>query len=184
MAIKSDRWIKKMALDSRMIEPFVEAQISQGVISYGLSSYGYDIRAAEEFKIFTNIHTCIVDPKDFDPKSFVNFKGSTCIIPPNSFVLGRSVEFFRIPRRIMTLCVGKSSYARCGIITNVTPLEPEWEGYITLEISNTTPLPARIYANEGIAQILFFESDDECSVSYADKKGKYQNQTGITTARV
>lgn len=173
-----------MALDSRMIEPFVETQISKGVISYGLSSYGYDIRVAEEFKIFTNVHTCIVDPKEFDPKSFVNFKGSNCIIPPNSFVLGRSVEFFRIPRKIITLCVGKSSYARCGIITNVTPLEPEWEGYITLEISNTTPLPARIYANEGIAQILFFESDEECSVSYADKKGKYQNQTGITSARV
>jgi len=184
MAIKSDKWIKKMALDSRMIEPFVETQISKGVISYGLSSYGYDIRVAEEFKIFTNVHTCIVDPKEFDPKSFVNFKGSICIIPPNSFVLGRSVEFFRIPRNIITLCVGKSSYARCGIITNVTPLEPEWEGYITLEISNTTPLPARIYANEGIAQILFFESDEECSMSYADKKGKYQNQTGITTARV
>jgi len=184
MAIKSDKWIKKMALDSRMIEPFVETQISKGVISYGLSSYGYDIRVAEEFKIFTNVHTCIVDPKEFDPKSFMNFKGSICIIPPNSFVLGRSVEFFRIPRNIITLCVGKSSYARCGIITNVTPLEPEWEGYITLEISNTTPLPARIYANEGIAQILFFESDEECSMSYADKKGKYQNQTGITTARV
>jgi len=184
MSIKADKWIKKMALDSRMIEPFVETQISKGVISYGLSSYGYDIRVAEEFKIFTNVHTCIVDPKEFDPKSFVNFKGSNCIIPPNSFVLGRSVEFFRIPRKIITLCVGKSSYARCGIITNVTPLEPEWEGYITLEISNTTPLPARIYANEGIAQILFFESDEECSVSYADKKGKYQNQTGITSARV
>jgi len=184
MAIKSDRWIKKMASEAKMIEPFEETRGSQGIISYGLSSYGYDIRVADEFKIFTNIYTSIVDPKNFDPKSFVDFKGLICTIPPNSFVLGRSVEYFRIPRNIMTICVGKSSYARCGIITNVTPLEPEWEGYITLEISNTTPLPARIYANEGIAQVLFFESDEPCLISYADKKGKYQGQKGITVPRV
>src|SRR5574341_1101633 len=174
----------RMAHDARMIEPFEENQVRQGVISYGLSSYGYDVRVADEFKIFTNIYTSIVDPKSFDPRSFVDMKGDICTIPPNSFVLARSVEYFRIPRKVMTICVGKSSYARCGIITNVTPLEPEWEGFITLEISNTTPLPARIYAREGIAQILFFESDEECVTSYADKKGKYQGQQGITVPRV
>ena len=184
MAIKADRWIREMAVKHKMIEPFAEKQVSRGVISYGLSSYGYDIRIADEFKIFTNINTAIVDPKEFDTKSFVDFKGDICIIPPNSFALGRSVEYFRVPRKIMTICVGKSTYARCGIITNVTPLEPEWEGFITLEVSNTTPLPARIYANEGIAQILFFESDEMCEVSYGDRKGKYQGQQGITIPKV
>lgn len=184
MSIKADKWIREMAIKHRMIEPFAEKQVSKGVISYGLSSYGYDIRIADEFKIFTNINTVIVDPKDFDTKSFIDFKGDVCIIPPNSFALGRSVEYFRVPRNIMTICVGKSTYARCGIITNVTPLEPEWEGFITLEISNTTPLPAKIYANEGIAQILFFESDELCEISYGDRKGKYQGQQGITIPRV
>lgn len=184
MAIKADKWIRKMAAGHRMIEPFAEKQVSKGVISFGLSSYGYDIRIADEFKIFTNINTAIVDPKEFDTKSFVDFKGDVCIIPPNSFALGRSVEYFRVPRNIMTICVGKSTYARCGIITNVTPLEPEWEGFITLEVSNTTPLPARIYANEGIAQILFFESDEVCEVSYGDRNGKYQGQQGITIPKV
>ena len=173
-----------MAVKHNMIEPFAEKQVSRGVISYGLSSYGYDIRIADEFKIFTNINTAIVDPKEFDTKSFVDFKGDICIIPPNSFALGRSVEYFKVPRKVMTICVGKSTYARCGIITNVTPLEPEWEGFITLEVSNTTPLPARIYANEGIAQILFFESDEMCEVSYGDRKGKYQGQRGITIPKV
>ncbi len=178
--IKSDKWIKKMALEHGMIEPFVEKQISKGVISYGLSSYGYDIRVADEFFIFTNVNAVIVDPKNFDPRSFVRHKGEYCIIPPNSFVLARSVEYFRIPRNVMTICVGKSTYARIGIIVNVTPFEAGWEGYATLEISNTTPLPAKIYANEGICQVLFFESDEECEVSYADRKGKYQGQKGIT----
>ena len=182
--IKSDRWIRTMARKYGMIRPFAEKQIRRGAISYGLSSYGYDIRIADEFKIFTNINNTIVDPKAFDTKSFVNFKGKVCIIPPNSFALGRSVEYFKIPRNVMTICVGKSTYARCGIITNVTPFEPEWEGYVTLEISNTTPLPAKIYAGEGIAQVLFFESDEPCEVSYADKKGKYQAQTGITLPRL
>lgn len=182
--IKSDRWIKKMAKDTEMIKPFEEKQMTRGAISFGLSSYGYDIRIADQFKIFTNINTTIVDPKDFDIKSFIDFKGDVCIIPPNSFALGRSVEYFKIPRNVMTICVGKSTYARCGIITNVTPFEPEWEGYVTLEISNTTPLPAKIYANEGIAQVLFFESDEVCESSYADKKGKYQAQTGITLPKV
>jgi dCTP deaminase len=158
--------------------------VRKGAISYGVSSYGYDIRVADEFKIFTNINSTTVDPKKFDPKSFINFKGKVCIIPPNSFALGRSVEYFRIPRNVMTLCLGKSTYARCGIITNVTPFEPEWEGFVTIEISNTTPLPAKIYANEGIAQVLFFESDELCEVSYADKKGKYQAQTGITLPKL
>jgi dCTP deaminase len=158
--------------------------VRNGVISYGLSSYGYDVRIADEFKIFTNINTTIVDPKNFDVKSLVDFKGDICIIPPNSFALGRSVEYFRIPRTVMTICLGKSSYARCGIITNVTPFEPEWEGFVTLEISNTTPLPARIYANEGIAQVLFFESDEACETSYADKRGKYQRQQGITIPKI
>jgi dCTP deaminase len=182
--IKSDRWIKKMALEHGMITPFAERQVREGFISYGVSSYGYDLRISDEFKVFTNIHTTIVDPKAFDPRSFVDFRGEVCIIPPNSFALGRSVEYFRIPRNVMTICVGKSTYARCGIITNVTPFEPEWEGYVTLEISNTTPLPARIYANEGIAQVLFFESDEPCETSYADRKGKYQAQQGIVLPTV
>jgi len=173
-----------MALEKGMITPFEERQVRTGAISYGVSSYGYDIRIADEFKIFTNIHTTIVDPKAFDPRSFVDFKGDVCIIPPNSFALGRSVEYFKIPRNIMTITVGKSTYARCGIITNVTPFEPEWEGFVTLEISNTTPLPAKIYANEGIAQVLFFESDETCLVSYADRQGKYQGQLGIVLPRV
>lgn len=184
MAIKSDKWIKKMALEQAMIVPFLEKQVRQGVISYGLSSYGYDVRIADEYKIFTNLNSTIVDPKNFDPKSFFDFKGEVCIIPPNSFALGRTVEYFKIPRKVMTICVGKSTYARCGIITNVTPLEPGWEGHVTLEISNTTPLPARIYSGEGIAQILFFESDEECLISYADKKGKYQSQLGVTLPKV
>ncbi|MEK6665259.1 MAG: dCTP deaminase [candidate division NC10 bacterium] len=182
--IKSDRWIKQMALDKAMIAPFEEGQVRKGVISYGLSSYGYDIRISDEFKIFTNINTTIVDPKSFDPRSFVDFKGDVCVIPPNSFALGRSVEYFKIPRNVMTICLGKSTYARCGIITNVTPFEPEWEGFVTLEISNTTPLPARIYAHEGIAQVLFFESDETCAVSYADRQGKYQGQQGIVLPTV
>jgi len=184
MAIKADRWIKKMALEYGMISPFVENQVRENVISYGVSSYGYDVRIADEFKIFTNINSTIVDPKNFDPKSLADFKGDVCIIPPNSFALGSTIEYFKIPRKVMTICVGKSTYARCGIITNVTPLEPGWEGHITLEISNTTPLPARIYAGEGIAQILFFESDEECMISYAEKKGKYQAQKGVTLPRV
>src|SRR3989304_6203538 len=182
--IKSDRWIKRMALEKEMINPFEERQVRKGTISYGLSSYGYDIRISDEFKIFTNINTTIVDPKAFDLRSFVDFRGDVCIIPPNSFALGRSVEYFKIPRNIMTITVGKSTYARCGIITNVTPFEPEWEGFVTLEISNTTPLPAKIYANEGIAQVLFFESDETCLVSYADRQGKYQGQQGIVLPTV
>jgi dCTP deaminase len=182
--VKSDRWIKRMAIEQRMIEPFCDRQVRDGVISYGLSSYGYDLRVADEFRIFTNVNSTIVDPKHFDPRSLVDFKGPVCIIPPNSFALGRSVEYFRIPRRVITVCLGKSTYARCGIITNVTPFEPEWEGFVTLEISNTTPLPARIYANEGIAQVLFFESDEDCEQSYADKKGKYQGQTQVTLPRL
>ncbi len=182
--IKSDRWIKQMALEKGMITPFEERQVRTGTISYGVSSYGYDIRIADEFKIFTNINTTIVDPKAFDPRSFVDFKGEICVIPPNSFALGRSVEYFKIPRNVMTITVGKSTYARCGIITNVTPFEPEWEGFVTLEISNTTPLPAKIYAHEGIAQVLFFESDETCMVSYADRQGKYQGQLGIVLPRV
>ena len=184
--IKSDRWIRKSSLDSnsKMIEPFEEKQVREGSISYGVSSYVYDIRIADEFKIFTNVNNAIVDPKKFDSQSFVDYKGDVCIIPPNSFALGRSVEYFRIPRNVMTICVGKSTYARCGIITNVTPFEPEWEGFVTLEISNTTPLPAKIYANEGIAQVLFFESDEEPEVSYRDKKGKYQSQVGITLPKL
>jgi len=184
MGIKADTWIRRMALEQKMIEPFVESQVRDGVISYGLSSYGYDIRVADEFKIFTNINTTIVDPKNFDEQSFVDFKGEVCIIPPNSFALARTVEYFRIPRNILTICLGKSTYARCGIIVNVTPFEPEWEGHATLEISNTTPLPARIYAGEGIAQVVFFEADEVCEVSYADKKGKYQAQREITLPRI
>src|SRR5467141_3340397 len=179
MSIKSDRWIRRMAKDHRMIEPFADRQVRAGVISFGVSSYGYDMRVAPEFKIFTNVLSAVVDPMQFDPKSFVEFTGDVCIVPPNSFALARSVEYFRIPRNVLTICVGKSTYARCGIITNVTPLEPEWEGFVTLEISNTTPLPARIYANEGIAQVLFLGSDEVCEISYKDKKGKYQDQRGI-----
>jgi dCTP deaminase len=173
-----------MAVEHRMIEPFSEKQVRDGVVSYGLSSYGYDVRIADEFKIFTNINSTIVDPKSFDPRSFVDFKGAVCIIPPNSFALARTVEYFRIPRSVITVCVGKSTYARCGIIVNVTPFEPEWEGIVTLEVSNTTPLPAKIYANEGIAQVLFFESDEVCETSYADKKGKYQRQQTLTLPRL
>jgi dCTP deaminase len=184
MSVMSDRWIRKMAVEQRMIEPFTETQVRAGVISYGLSSYGYDVRIADEFKIFTNINHTVVDPKDFDPRSFVDVKAKECIIPPNSFALARSVEYFRIPRDILVVCVGKSSYARCGIIVNVTPLEPEWEGIVTLEVSNTTPLPARIYAGEGIAQFLFFEGNEPCETSYADKKGKYQAQQGLTLPRL
>ena len=184
MSIKSDNWIRRMAEQQRMIEPFVPHQIRDTdagrVISYGTSSYGYDIRCADEFKIFTNINSAIVDPKEFDADSFVDFQGDVCIIPPNSFALARTVEYFRIPRNILTICLGKSTYARCGIIVNVTPLEPEWEGHITLEFSNTTPLPAKIYANEGVAQVLFFESDEVCETSYKDRGGKYQGQTGVT----
>jgi dCTP deaminase len=173
-----------MALKKEMIKPFSTGRIKRGKISYGLSSYGYDIRVADEFKVFTNVNTTIVDPKNFDPRSLVDVKGDFCIIPPNSFVLARTVEYFKIPRNILTICLGKSTYARCGIIVNVTPFEPEWEGYATLEISNTTPLPAKIYANEGIAQIIFLESDEECETSYKDKKGKYQAQKKITLPRM
>jgi dCTP deaminase len=183
-SIKADRWIKKMALEHRMIEPFEDRQVRAGVVSYGLSSYGYDIRVADEFKVFTNINSTVVDPKNFDPRSFVDVKADICIIPPNSFALSRTLEYFRIPRDVLTVCVGKSTYARCGLIVNVTPFEPEWEGYVTLEISNTTPLPAKVYANEGIAQVLFFQSDEVCEVSYADKKGKYQRQQGLTLPKL
>jgi dCTP deaminase len=179
MGLKPDHWITRMAREQQMIEPYIESQVRDGTISYGVSSYGYDIRVADEFKIFTNVHSAIVDPKDFDPDSMVDFTGEVCVIPPNSFALARTIEYFRIPRSVLTVCLGKSTYARCGIIVNVTPFEPEWEGYVTLEISNTTPLPAKIYANEGIAQVLFFEADEECDVSYADKKGKYQKQKRI-----
>ena len=182
--IKSDRWIRQQALEKGMIKPFEERQVRAGVISYGLSSYGYDLRIADEFKIFTNINNTLVDPKAFDPRSFVDYQGPVCIVPPNSFALGRSVEYFKIPRNVLTISVGKSTYARCGIITNVTPFEPEWEGFVTLEISNTTPLPAKIYANEGIAQVLFFESDEACQTSYADRQGKYQGQQGIVLPTV
>jgi dCTP deaminase len=184
MSIKPDRWIRRMAQEQRMIEPFADRQVREGVISYGVSSYGYDMRVANEFRIFTNVLNSVVDPKNFDPNSFVEFSGEVCIVPPNSFALARSVEYFRIPRNVMTVTVGKSTYARCGIITNVTPLEPEWEGFVTLEISNTTPLPARIYANEGIAQVLFFEGDEPPETSYGDRKGKYQGQRGVTLPRV
>jgi dCTP deaminase len=184
MSIRPDSWIRRMALEHGMIEPFEDGQVRKGTVSYGLSSYGYDMRVAPEFKIFTNVNNAIVDPKAFDDRSFVPFEGDVCIVPPNSFALARSVEYFRIPRSVITLCVGKSTYARCGIITNVTPFEPEWEGFVTLEISNTTPLPAKIYANEGIAQVIFFESDRECEVSYADRQGKYQGQVGVTTPRL
>jgi dCTP deaminase len=173
-----------MALEHGMIEPFEDRQVRKGVISYGLSSYGYDIRVADEFKVFTNINNTVVDPKNFDDRSFVDMKTDVCIIPPNSFVLAKTVEYFRIPRDVLTVCVGKSTYARCGLIVNVTPFEPEWEGFVTLEISNTTPLPAKVYANEGISQVLFFQSDEVCEVSYADKQGKYQKQQGLTLPRL
>lgn len=184
MGLQPDHWIRKMAHEYRMIEPFENGQVRNGVISYGVSSYGYDIRVADEFKIFTNVHSAVVDPKNFDPRSMVDFKGEVCIIPPNSFALARTVEYFRIPRNVLTVCLGKSTYARCGIIVNVTPFEPEWEGFVTLEISNTTPLPAKIYANEGIAQVLFFIADSECEISYADKKGKYQKQEAIVLPKL
>jgi dCTP deaminase len=184
MPVKNDRWITRMAREHRMIEPFEGRQVRNGVVSFGVSSYGYDIRVADEFRIFTNVNSALVDPKAFDPTSLVEVVRDVCIIPPNSFALARTVEYFRIPRNIITICVGKSTYARCGIIVNVTPFEPEWEGYATLEISNTTPLPAKVYANEGIAQVLFLESDEECEVSYADKKGKYQAQVGVVLPRI
>ncbi len=184
MAIKADKWIRRMSLEHKMIEPFVDGQIRADVVSYGLSSYGYDIRVADEFKVFTNVYNSLIDPKNFDPRSFVDIKGDHCIVPPNSFALARTIEYFRIPRDVLTVCLGKSTYARCGIIVNVTPFEPEWEGYVTIEISNTTPLPAKIYANEGIAQVLFFQSDEPCERSYKDKKGKYQAQTGVTLPRI
>ncbi|MCH7518385.1 MAG: dCTP deaminase [Candidatus Dadabacteria bacterium] len=184
MSVKPDHWIRKMAIEHKMIEPYVDEQVRNGSISYGVSAYGYDIRVSNEFKVFTNVHNTVVDPKNFDDRSFVEINADVCIIPPNSFALARTVEYFRIPRSVITLCVGKSTYARCGIIVNVTPFEPEWEGYVTLEISNTTPLPAKIYANEGIAQVLFFESDEICEISYADKKGKYQKQVGVTPPKL
>jgi len=187
MSIKSDKWIRRMAQEHGMIEPFVERQVrgehDSRVISFGVSSYGYDVRCADEFKVFTNINSATVDPKNFDAGSFVDVKSDVCIIPPNSFALARTVEYFRIPRNVLTICLGKSTYARCGIIVNVTPLEPEWEGHVTLEFSNTTTLPAKIYANEGVAQMLFLESDEECEVSYKDRGGKYQGQRGVTLPR-
>jgi dCTP deaminase len=184
MSIKADKWIRRMALEHAMIAPFVDKQVGAGVVSYGVSSYGYDIRVADEFKVFTNVNSTVIDPKNFDSRAFVDIKADVCIVPPNSFALARTIEYFKIPRNVLTICLGKSTYARCGIIVNVTPFEPEWEGYVTLEISNTTPLPAKIYANEGIAQVLFFESDEECEQSYADKKGKYLKQTGVTLPRI
>jgi dCTP deaminase len=184
MGLKPDNWIRRMALEQKMIEPFEEGQVRNGVISYGTSSYGYDIRVANEYKIFTNIYSAVVDPKNFDPRSMVDFVGDVCVIPPNSFALARTVEYFRIPKNVLTICLGKSTYARCGIIVNVTPFEPEWEGFVTLEISNTTPLPAKIYSNEGIAQVLFFEGDGQCDVTYAQKKGKYQGQQTIVLPKL
>ena len=182
--IKSDRWIRQMALEHGMIEPFEDRQVRQGVVSYGVSSYGYDCRVGNEFKVFTNVYNTVVDPKQFDPRSFVDIVAEECIIPPNSFALAATIEYFRIPRDILTVCLGKSTYARCGIIVNVTPFEPEWEGHVTIEISNTTPLPAKIYANEGIAQVLFFQGDEPCETSYKDKKGKYQAQRGVTLPKL
>lgn len=184
MTLRSDRWIRQMAIEEKMIEPFADRQVREAkgerLVSFGLSSYGYDLRVAQEFKVFTNVHNTIVDPKNFHDDAFVTITGSSCIIPPNSFALARSVEYFRIPRNILTLCIGKSTYARCGIIVNVTPFEPEWEGYVTLEISNTTPLPAKIYAGEGLAQVLFFLASETCEVSYKDRNGKYMRQLEIT----
>jgi len=182
--IKSDAWIRRTCLETKMIDPFVDRQEAQGKISYGLSSYGYDIRLADEYKIFTNVYGAVVDPKAFDPKAFVDYRGPFCVVPPNSFALARSVEYFRIPRNVLAICLGKSTFARCGIIVNVTPLEPEWEGYLTIEISNTTPLPAKVYSGEGIAQLLFLESDEVCEISYADRKGKYQAQVGVVGPKV
>lgn len=184
MGLKSDKWIKEMSLKKDMIKPFAASEIRKGIISYGVSSYGYDIRVADEYKIFTNVNSTIVDPKNFDSNNVVEHKGEICIVPPNSFALARTIEYFKIPRNVLAICLGKSTYARCGIIVNVTPFEPEFEGYITIEISNTTPLPARIYSNEGIAQVLFLEGDDECEISYKDKSGKYQRQIGITLPKV
>ncbi len=184
MGLKPDNWIRKMAKEHRMIEPFEPGQVRNGQISYGVSSYGYDIRVADEYMIFTNVFSAIVDPKNFDPRSMVEYKGEVCVIPPNSFALARTVEYFRIPKNVLTVCLGKSTYARCGIIVNVTPFEPEWEGFVTLEISNTTPLPAKIYSNEGIAQVLFFEGDEPCDITYADKKGKYQKQQSIVLPKL
>ena len=184
MSIKPDTWIKRMALEHRMIEPFVDDQVRAGVISYGVSSYGYDVRVGNQFKVFTNVFNTVVDPKQFDPRSFVDIVADQCIIPPNSFALAGTIEYFRIPRDVLTVCLGKSTYARCGIIVNVTPFEPEWEGHVTIEISNTTPLPAKIYANEGIAQVVFFQSDEVCARSYKDKAGKYQAQRGVTLPRL
>lgn len=188
MAVKSDSWIRRMAAEYKMIEPFEPGQVKEvdgrKVVSYGTSSYGYDVRCADEFKLFTNVYSAIVDPKKFDAKSFVDMKADHVIIPPNSFALARTVEYFRIPRNVMTICLGKSTYARCGIIVNVTPFEPEWEGYVTLEFSNTTPMPAKIYANEGVAQVIFFEADEVCEVSYKDRGGKYQGQQGVTPPRL
>jgi dCTP deaminase len=182
--IKSDKWIREMSLKHQMIDPFVERQDGKGKISFGLSSYGYDMRVAEEFKVFTNVHGALVDPKKFDEKAFVDIKGPECVVPPNSFALARSLEKFKIPREVLAVCLGKSTYARCGIIINVTPLEPGWEGYLTIEISNTTPLPAKIYANEGIAQLLFFGGDQVCETSYSDRKGKYMDQVGVVLPRI
>lgn len=184
MGLKADCWIREKALKEGMIDPFCEDQVGKGVVSYGISSYGYDIRVSDEFKIFTNINATVVDPKNFDRANVVDFKGDICIIPPNSFALARTVEYMKIPRNVLAICLGKSTYARCGIIVNVTPFEPEFEGHITIEISNTTPLPAKIYANEGIAQVLFLEGDEDCEVSYKDKNGKYQKQEGITLPRI
>ncbi|KPC74699.1 deoxycytidine triphosphate deaminase [Thermoactinomyces vulgaris] len=185
MTIKSDKWIRMMARERKMIEPFIDRNVGKGeAVSFGLSSYGYDLRVADEYKIFHNALNSVIDPKEISSDSFVDFQGEVCIIPPNSFALARSVEYFRIPENVLAICVGKSTYARCGIITNVTPLEPGWEGYVTLEISNTTPLPAKIYSNEGLCQILFLESDEACEVSYGHKQGKYQGQTGITLPKV
>jgi dCTP deaminase len=186
--IKSDRWIRRMALEHRMIEPFEAQQVKalegRKIVSFGTSSYGYDIRCSTEFKIFTNVNSTIIDPKHFDEKNFVDYRGEVCIIPPNSFALARTVEYFRIPRNVLTICLGKSTYARCGIIVNVTPLEPEWEGHVTLEFSNTTPLPAKIYAGEGACQVLFLKGESMCEVSYGDRKGKYMGQTGVTLPKV
>src|SRR5213082_3179508 len=184
MSVKPDRWIRRMSLEHKMIEPFTDRQVREGVISYGVSSYGYDIRVADEFRIFTNVNSTIVDPKHFDPRSLVDYKGESCLIPPNSFALARSVEYFRIPRNVLTICLGKSTYARCGIIVNTTPFEPGWRGYVTLELTNSTPLPARIYANEGIDQVLFFENNEDCEISYADKQGKYLDQVGVVPPRL
>ena len=184
MGIMPDSWIKKMAIERKMIDPFVENQVKKNVLSYGLSSYGYDARVSSSFKVFTNVNSAVVDPKNFKKDSFISRKSNTCVIPPNSFALARTVEYFKIPRNVLTICLGKSTYARCGIIVNVTPLEPEWEGHVTLEFSNTTSLPAKIYANEGVAQMLFFESDELCETSYADRKGKYQGQLGVTPPKV